>query len=127
MAKISLRPVEPLELEFADGTSMTALFNNEAFVIYSQEFGELDMEEAETKPYDLMGKILYCGLKVVNPKISLEEAQSILYMGGGDLLLEITESLINNFNMTSNEETKKKYQALLTTEQTEILKAMNLL
>ena len=32
MAKITIKPVEPLEIEFADGTKIYAIFNNEALI-----------------------------------------------------------------------------------------------
>ncbi len=112
MARVSIKPVEPLELEFADGTIKEALFNNEAFIIYTDEFGKLDVEtlgELKDKPYDLVARFLYCGMKVMDKSITIEEARSIT-VGGGELLAtEILNSVINNFMATADEDSKKKF------------------
>lgn len=132
MARISIKPVEPLELEFANGTIKRALFNNEAYILFTEEFGDISKltteKEFKKNPYDLMSKILYCGLKIVHPETTLEEAEQILYRGGIQLLTEIAECTMANFQVLSNEETKKKLKSMLTKtmtkQQVEILKAM---
>lgn len=132
--KIKILDEQPLELEFQDGTKMTALFNNLAFVTLNQEFGEgekkaLDIEKLVDldNPYPGMSKILYCALKQCHPQVTLEEAESILYRGGMDLIMTISELMISNFNVTSNEETKKKFMAMMTPEQIKAMKELHLL
>ena len=112
MARISIKPIEPLELEFADGTIKEALFNNEAFIIYTDEFGKLDVEELKEmkdKPYDLVSRFLYCGMKVMDKTVTLEEARSITIGGGESLAVEIINSVVDNFMVTADEESKKKF------------------
>jgi hypothetical protein len=112
MARISIKPIEPLELEFADGTVKEALFNNEAFVIYTDEFGKLDVEELKEmkdKPYDLVSRFLYCGMKVMDKTVTLEETRSITIGGGEALAVEIINSVVDNFMATADEESKKKF------------------
>lgn len=112
MARISIKPIEPLELEFADGTIKEALFNNEAFVIYTDEFGKLDVEELKEmkdKPYDLVSRFLYCGMKVMDKTITMEEARSITIGGGEPLAVEIINSVTDNFMATADENSKKKF------------------
>ena len=112
MARVSIKPIEPLELEFADGTVKEALFNNEAFVIYTDEFGKLDVEELKEmkdKPYDLVSRFLYCGMKVMDKTVTLEEARSITIGGGEALAVEIINSVVDNFMVTADEESKKKF------------------
>ncbi len=112
MARISIKPIEPLELEFADGTIKEALFNNEAFVIYTDEFGKLDVEELKEmkdKPYDLVSRFLYCGMKVMDKTITMEEARSITIGGGEALAVEIINSVTDNFMATADENSKKKF------------------
>ena len=112
MARISIRPIQPLELEFADGTIKEALFNNEAFVIYADEFGALDtrnLENLKDKPYDLVARFLYCGMKVIDKSITIEEARSITIGGGEPLATEILNSVIENFMITADEDSKKKF------------------
>lgn len=112
MARISIRPIQPLELEFTDGTIKEALFNNEAFVIYADEFGALNIESLEDlkdKPYDLVARFLYCGMKVMDKSITIEEARSITIGGGEPLAIEIINSVIENFMVTADEGSKKKF------------------
>lgn len=112
MARVSIRPIEPLELEFADGTIKEALFNNEAFIIYTEEFGKLDvekLEELKDKPYDLVSRFLYCGMKVMDKTVTLEEARSITIGGGEPLAVEIINCVVDNFMSTADEESKKKF------------------
>lgn len=111
MARVSIKPIEPLEMEFADGTIKKALFNNEAFIIYTDEFGSIDKsieEELKEKPYDFTAKILYCGMKVLDRTVTLEEAESIIVGGGTALLETIANLLIDNFMAVADENSKKK-------------------
>ena len=122
MARLTIRNIEPLELEFTDGTVKIALFNNEAFMIYTEEFGDIlkDIQcEIEDKPFEFAGKILYCGLKVTEPNITLNECENIVLRGGLDLIQEIFVLIIDNFLENTNEETKKKFQTMLTEEMKE--------
>lgn len=112
MARVSIKPIEPLEMEFADGTIKRALFNNEAFIIYTDEFGSIDKsieEELKDKPYEFTAKILYCGMKVLDRTVTLEEAESIIVGGGTPLLEAIANLLIDNFMATADESSKKKF------------------
>lgn len=112
MARVSIKPIEPLELEFADGTIKEALFNNEAFIIYTEEFGKLDIEELKEmkdRPYDLVSRFLYCGMKVMDKTITLEEARSITIGGGEALATEILNCVVDNFMATADENSKKKF------------------
>jgi hypothetical protein len=112
MARVSIKPIEPLEMEFADGTIKEALFNNEAFIIYTEEFGSIDKsieKELKKKPYDFTAKILYSGMKVMDKTVTLEEARAILVGGGSGLMEAITNLLIDNFMTTADEDSKKKF------------------
>lgn len=112
MARVSIKPIKPLELEFADGTVKEALFNNEAFINYTEEFGKLDIEslkELSNKPYDLVSRFLYCGMKAMDKSITFDEARSIT-IGGGELLAtEVLNSVLDNFVAAADEDSKKKF------------------
>ena len=134
MAKIKLRKIEPVILEFEDGTEKIALFNNEAFSLFKEEFGDVQkilLGESEEEPYKAMAKMLYCGIKTTEPKFTLDEALQLMYMGGAELLLEITKAIIANFNSVSNKETKIKFRKILkertTPEQMEILEQLDII
>lgn len=112
MARVLMRKVMPLEMVFEDGTTKEALFNKEAFIIYTEEFGRLDsqtLKELSNKPYDLTARFLYCGMKVLDKEITLDEAKSLIYMGGEDLAIEVTNCIIDNFLATADEDSKKKF------------------
>lgn len=112
MARVLIRPIKPLELEFADGTIKEALFNTDAFTIYTSEFGKLDVEElkkTKNKPYDLVAKFLYCGMKAMDESITLGEAKAITVGGGEPLAVEVLNSILDNFTATADEESKKKF------------------
>jgi len=112
MPRISIKPIEPLEMEFADGTIKEASFNNEAFIIFTEEFGAIDdyiETELKNKPYDFAAKILYCGMKVLDRTVTLDEAKSIVVRGGIQLLETIANLLIDNFMATADENAKKKF------------------
>lgn len=112
MARVLMRKVIPLEMVFEDGTTKEALFNKEAFIIYTEEFGRLDsqtLKELSNKPYDLTARFLYCGMKVLDKEITLDEAKSLIYMGGEDLAVEVTNCIIDNFLNTADEDSKKKF------------------
>lgn len=131
--KLKILDEQPLELEFQDGTKLTALFNNMAFITLNDEFGEGPDKEVDitklvdkANPYPGFAKILYCGLKQCHPQITLDEAENIMYKGGSELMMSVCELMIRNFNVTSNDETKKKYLAQLTEEQKKVLEQMGL-
>lgn len=112
MARISINPIKSLELEFADGTIKEALFNTECFVIYSDEFGALTegtLNKLKNKPYELISKFLYCGMKVLDKDITLDEAKVIAVGGGEPLAAEILNCIVENFMATADEESKKKF------------------
>lgn len=114
MARVSIRPIEPLEMEFTDGTVKEALFNNEAFIIYADEFGKFDektIEEMKEKPYDFTAKMLYSGMKVLDKNVTLDEAKTIVVGGGETLAIEIANLMIDNFMLVADEDSKKKFMA----------------
>ena len=125
MARFTIRDIEPLELEFKDGSVKHVVFNNEAFILYTEEFGDImkDMsQEMDDKPFDFATKILYCGLKITEPKTDYKEAQSLMLKGGWGLLIEVFLLLIDNFKSITNEETKKKFMDSMNVK----IKQMNL-
>lgn len=100
MARVTVKPPEPLEIEFSDGTSKFATFNNEAFILYTYEYGPLNQAafaDMISKPYDFTAKVLHSGMMVHDRNVTLEEARNIIVSGGEDLLLEISRLMTENF------------------------------
>jgi hypothetical protein len=116
MAKITIKPIEPLEIAFPNGDVVHAIFNNTALIRYTEEFGDItkiDKEEIEKRPYDFAAKILYCGIKVYDSEVTLDDAKRIVISGGEPLLQEIVSLLIDNFMAVADEESKKKFLAMV--------------
>lgn len=117
--KFAIRPVQPLEFEFADGTKKEAIFTVEALMLISEEFGDLTelAKEEKNKPYDLAAKILYCGMKILDDTVTYDEAKSILIGGGVGLLEAIFESVIETYEGMDLdiEDIKKKAEQIATT------------
>lgn len=112
MAKVKLTPVEPLEIEFADGTTKTAIYNNEAFAIFNEEFGsleELALSEGQEKPYDFCSKLLYAGVKVTDKTITLDDAKAMAYMGGVELLTAIMDTVVQNITAGMDDGKKENF------------------
>ena len=107
--RFSVKPIEPLVLEFLDGTEKEAVFNVESLIYLTEEFGDISnlMETEMTKPYELAAKILYSGIKVLDSSITLDEAKAILIGGGVRLIAEIFDSFQENFGSVDPEELKK--------------------
>lgn len=115
--RFAVKPIEPLVLEFADGTEKEVIFTIEALMLLQSEFGDLKElgEKAENKPFDLAGKLLYCGMKVLNNETTLEEANAII-MGGGLPLMEVLfENILETFDglESTPEELKKKMEEMV--------------
>lgn len=112
MARISIAPVETLEMVMADGTIKEAIFNNESMMIFTSEFGNIDdliKTELKVKPYDFIAKILYCGMKVFNKTVTIDEARAIVVGGGEPLMETVTNLMISNFLLTADESSKKNF------------------
>lgn len=107
MARIKIKPVEPLELEMTDGTVKVALFNNCAFATFEDEFGSIEklaMGEGQKAPFDFVAKLLYCGVRVTEPEFSLREAKTITLMGGADLITAVLDAVFQNVTAGMDEE-----------------------
>ena len=89
MARVQINKIEKLEMELPDGTIKEALFNLEAIKIYRDEFGEIVEEEMLNKTYDFVSKILYCGMKVLDQSVTIDEATALVIGGGAALVEEI--------------------------------------
>ncbi|WP_454962766.1 hypothetical protein [Filifactor alocis] len=109
--KISINRVEPVILEFEDGTTKTILLNNTALMILTEEFGDINrmFKELEKKPFELVSRLIYAGIKAVDTDFTYEEAEVIALNGGIELLEQLTDHLVEVFDgYCKDEELKKK-------------------
>lgn len=108
--KIAINRVDPVILEFEDGTSKTILLNNTALLILTEEFGDINelFKTANEKPFDLVAKLIYAGIKAVESNFTYEEAQIIALNGGIDLLEELTNHLVEVLDGYCKDEDLKK-------------------
>ena len=114
--KFAVRPVEPLILEFSDGTEKEVAMTIDALMILTEEFGDLSdlMARELTKPIDLAAKILYAGIRVNDTTITLDEAKNIVLGGGLPLQLELMELLTDSFGEISEVDLKKTISPIVT-------------
>lgn len=111
MAKrIAVMRVEPIILEFPDGTTKTIMLNNMALMILTEEFGDIQelFKNVNDKPFDTISKLIYAGIKATEPNFTLEEAEIISLNGGFELLSELTEHLVKVFDSNCKDEELKK-------------------
>lgn len=110
MAKrISIKRIEPIVLDFADGTTKEVIINNDALIYLTSEFGDIAnlLDTEIERPYELASKILYAGMKVADMSTTLEEAKAIMIGGGTELMTEMFIALSENFGEIDQEELKK--------------------
>lgn len=114
--RFAVRPVEPLLLEFADGTEKEVAMTIDALMILTEEFGDLSnlMEKEFTRPVDLAAKILYAGIRVNDTTITLEEAKNIVLGGGLLLQLELMDALAESLGTVSESDLKKTISPIVT-------------
>jgi len=114
--RFAVRPVEPLILEFADGTEKEVAMTIDALMILTEEFGDLSdlMARELTKPIDLAAKILYAGIRVNDTTITLEEAKNIVLGGGLPLQLELMDILTESLGTVSETDLKKTISPIVT-------------
>ena len=111
MAKrIAVAKVEPIILEFPDGTTKVIMLNNMALMILNEEFGDIQelFEDVNEKPFEIISKLIYAGIKATEPNFTLEEAEVIALNGGIELLAELTEHLVKVFDNNCEDENLKK-------------------
>ena len=107
MTRVTVKPPEPLEIEFSDGTVKHAVFNNKAFIFYTYDYGPLNpvaLSDMITKPYEFTAKVLHSGMKVYDQNVTLDDAKNIVIAGGESLLLEISRLITENFLSPADEE-----------------------
>jgi|GEM_PF-1290989 len=112
LQRVAVAPQYPLIIDFADGTSKKCLICIESMILLIQEFGEIKdiLKEYETRPYDLTAMILYSGMKLLHPEITLEECQFIIMGGGLPLMNKVLEVFNKNIGSIDSEQLKKLVQ-----------------
>jgi len=109
--EIAIKPAETLRINFPNGTYRDAVFNIEALMILTEEFGDIAeiARNLHSQPYAMGAKILYSGMKALDAGATMDEANSIMVGDGGGLLLLNTmmEMFMENFGQIDPEELKK--------------------
>ncbi|SDL20689.1 hypothetical protein [Natronincola ferrireducens] len=102
--KISVKPVERIELEFADGTKKDILFSAASVATLDEEFdGALKVvSKIQTQPYETGAKIIYAGMKVCDDSITLDEVKALTVEMPFDIIMELIEEFTNNLSKTMN-------------------------
>jgi len=107
--RIQIKPVEALTLGFPDGTEKDVMFTTQAMAIMDEELeGSLKiLRNIVDRPHDTGSKVLYAGMKVVDPNITLADVQALIASIGIDSLMEILEFAAESFYGSSSAALKK--------------------
>ncbi|MCL2527897.1 MAG: hypothetical protein FWE42_05690 [Defluviitaleaceae bacterium] len=106
---IAIKPAEILEIKLPDGSTKEAIFNMESLMVLAEEFGN-PADLAQTffdRPYEMCAQILYCGIKVMDSTITLDEANAIMVGGGEELMCAIMDLFQANMGPVDPEAIKK--------------------
>ena len=106
---IAVKPAETLVMNFPDGSFKEAVFNIEALITLTEEFGGIS-KMAKTfhgRPYEMAARILYSGMKILDASVTLEEARALMIGGGIPLMADIMEMFQESFGAIDPEELKK--------------------
>lgn len=98
--KISVKPVEKIQLEFEDGATKDILFSAKSVSIIDEEFeGTLKLVgKIQTNPYDTGAKIIYAGMKVCDSDITFDEVKALTVQMPFEIIMELVEEFTNNLN-----------------------------
>ena len=111
--KINIKPIDILELEFADGTVKKCSFPVSALIEYDSRYGAIsnvDDEEIKKNPMLYASRLLHVGMLVHDRTVTVDECEAIVLGGGIELLNEIFNSLLASIGHEDlgDEELKKK-------------------
>ena len=110
--KINIKPIDILELEFADGTIKKGLQRRCRFPQPNLMFFELECDDEEIKKNPMLyaSRLLHVGMLVHDRTVTLDECEAIVLGGGIELLNEIFNSLLASIGHEDlgDEELKKK-------------------
>jgi len=94
MKKITARPANEIEIQFADDTIMLATFNIKAMRYMMEMLYEKEKVAADIPIEEFGAVIIYSGIKANNPEFTIEEANALaLSMNPADL-----NEIINSYN-----------------------------
>ena len=125
--KIKLTEVEPLELEFKDGSMKRAKFNVRCLVIFAEKYGDLpSTEDVMQDPITHMAKILHCGfIAAGDTDVDLDTCINLLNSDYGDLIAMYINNLMREtFASQLDEDGKKKFIAMIEKAELEIMGQM---
>ena len=106
---IAVKPAQTLEIILPGGRSKDVVFNMEALMLFTEEFGDISRisEEHLNRPYETASMILYAGMAVLDSSTTIEDAKEIMVGGGVALLAEIMHMFQESFSEIDQEELKK--------------------
>lgn len=94
MRKITARPANEIEIQFADDVTMLATFNIRAMRYMMELLYEKEKIASDIPIEEFGAIIIYSGIKVNNPEFTIEEANALaLSMNPADL-----NEIINSYN-----------------------------
>ena len=115
--RISIRPIEPIILEFADGTEKKAIFNVNCLTLLCEKYGGFEelVKGYEKDISEFASVLLHAAMKSSGEEVTEEEARAIICGGGMPLVLAVFDAFSENFSgFAEDEETKKKVRSMAT-------------
>lgn len=112
--KKRIRAIEPIKLEFEDGTTKDLIFNAVSAAILDEEFeGTFKIiRNLGIKPYEASSKILYAGIKALDDSYTYEEAKALTVQMPMDILIELSNEFINGLTSSTIAATDAEKEAL---------------
>ena len=122
--RIKLTEVEPLEIEFSDGTVRQAKFTMACLTHFAERFGNLPTEtELVSDPDGWQAKLLFCGFLAAGEKdISESMCLNLIRSDYGALIgLYMSHLLEETFKSQLDEASKKKADQAIASSQQKVL------
>ncbi len=117
MKKIVVKPLEPILIQFTD-KEYICTFSMLSTAYMQEELGKLDCKLNEIAPAHMASIILYSGLKVNHPEITMEEANALAIQMGpsnyGDIIKEWNDAFYESMSDDDKKDIKKVIAQFMT-------------
>ena len=108
MRKIKTKPIETIGIELEDEVVKECKFSALAMAYLDEEFEGFTaiFKDAQNRPFKNGSKLLYCGLKVCNPDVTMEEARALISNMSIDNIIDLFEFVADTIEV--DKEKKKR-------------------
>ncbi len=114
--RVKILPVKTVTFEVCNETGdiekvIDFTFNNYALATLTEQFGDINklFKDMQSKPYDLVAVLLYCGVVNNDTEFTLEDARTLVAGGGGYVLEEVSDLVTESLLSLGGDDVKKKF------------------